>query len=137
MPLYTFFIYIVVILLVDYVWLTVNKSRYNFLVKKVQGSNLQINIIGAILSYICVIISLIFFAIPKVKEQTLKNKSTKNLIIQSIIWGGGLGFIIYGIFNFTNIAIFKDYDIKVATMDTLWGFTLYTFATFFFLYPIN
>ena len=127
--------FIIVVLLVDYVWLTLNKSRYNFLVKKVQGTNLQINIVGAVLSYICVILTLFFFAIPKVKEQTLRNKSLKHLFIQSIIWGGGLGFLIYGVFNFTNIAIFKNYDVKVAAMDTLWGFTLYTLATFFFLYP--
>jgi uncharacterized membrane protein len=34
------------------------------------------------------------------------------------------GFIIYGVYNMTNHVVFKDYDLRVAFVDTLWGTVL-------------
>lgn len=31
------------------------------------------------------------------------------------------GFIIYGVYNMTNHAVFEDYSLKVAAVDTIWG----------------
>ena len=125
---------IVFVMIIDYIWLTLNKHRYNMLVTTIQGKSIQINTVGAILSYVCVILTLIFFAIPKVEQQSSTNKHPLNLFFNSLVWGGGLGFLIYGVFNFTNIAIFKNYNIKIAALDTLWGTILYTIACFVFVY---
>lgn len=49
------------------------------------------------------------------------------------MYGGAVGFSIYGIYNFTSLAIYKDMDVSVGILDTLWGTTLYTLATFTYL----
>jgi uncharacterized membrane protein len=49
------------------------------------------------------------------------------------MYGGAVGFSIYGIYNFTSLAIYKDLEASIAITDTIWGTTLYTLATFVYL----
>ena len=76
------------------------------------------NYLGGGLSYVILLISLFTFSIPMIKQKLNKNKD--NLLSLSIIYGGGLGFLMYGLFNTTNLGIFRNYDPKIALMDTLW-----------------
>ena len=41
-----------------------------------------------------------------------------------------LGWVIYGTFDFTTGAIFKDYDLNTMLMDTVWGGILFGLVTF-------
>jgi len=41
-----------------------------------------------------------------------------------------LGATTYGIYEFTNMALFKDWDYKMAMIDTLWGGILYSLSTY-------
>ena len=40
---------------------------------------------------------------------------------ESLTYGMFIGLIIYGVYNGTNFAIFKNYPLKVSIIDTLWG----------------
>ena len=84
---------------------------YNKSVKQIQDKKLNINYIGAFLSYICVILSLFLFSFPIVKNEYEKNKK-QSLLLLSLRYGGLLGLFIYGIFNTTNITIFTNYNIN-------------------------
>ncbi len=118
------------VLIIDIAWLIFNKNNYNKLVNNIQGSNIDMNYLGGGLSYVILLISLFTFSIPMIKQRLNKNKD--NLLSLSIIYGGGLGFLMYGLFNTTNLGIFKNYDPKIALMDTLWGFTNYSLGSYFF-----
>jgi uncharacterized membrane protein len=118
-------------LFIDFIWLFLNYNNYNRLVNKVQGSSISINFIGAILSYLTVIIGLFFFSIPMIQYKLKENKN-QSLFLLCLIYGGGLGLIMYGIFNTTNIGIFKNYEPFVATIDTLWGTFLFTISSYIF-----
>jgi uncharacterized membrane protein len=96
------------------------------LVKKVQGSDMKINRLGAILSYLCVLIAIFCFAIPLIE------KTKKTDFLTCLKYGGGIGFVIYGVFNATNLAIFKNYDPVVALVDTTWGVTLFTLSCYIY-----
>jgi uncharacterized membrane protein len=125
------FIYVIVVIIVliaDLIWLSLMKPFYQRLVYQVQRMPLTINIVGAVLSYICVIISLLLFSIPLASQSVEKRKW--HPLLASFVYGGLLGLIVYGIFNFTNLAIFANYDLKIGLVDTLWGVLLYTLATF-------
>jgi uncharacterized membrane protein len=127
-----YIILITIIMVADIIWLTIQKPRYNSLVSAVQGSNIKVKYTPAFITYIFVVVSIIFIAIPLVRMH-LKNKSTSHIFMTSLAYGGMLGLCIYGIFNFTNMSIFKDYNVLVAIMDTTWGVVLYTMACFLFL----
>ena len=43
-----------------------------------------------------------------------------------------LGFLTYGIFDFTNMALFEKYDPIVAVLDTVWGGILFMLVNIVF-----
>ena len=49
------------------------------------------------------------------------------------MYGGAVGFSIFGIYNFTSLSIYKDMDVSTGIIDTVWGTTLYTLSTFIYL----
>lgn len=132
MILFNIFI-IFLILFFDFIWLYINANMYNKTIKQIQGKKLNINYIGAFLSYICVILSLFLFSFPIVKNEYEKNKK-QSLLLLSLRYGGLLGLFIYGIFNTTNITIFTNYNIKTVILDTLWGFFSFTLITYIYSY---
>jgi uncharacterized membrane protein len=126
---------IIFVLVLDIIWLTIMKSHYGALVRGVQGSDIHISILPALLSYMCVILGIWFFAIPMVQQSIggSQSKNSTSLFVQCVKYGGGLGFVTYGIFNFTNMAIFKTYTHWVLYADIAWGVILGTLATYVYL----
>ena len=118
------------VLVVDISWLIINRDGYNRLVNNIQGSNIQMNYYGGGLSYVILLISLFAFSIPMIEQKLNKNKD--NLLSLSLIYGGGLGFLMYGLFNTTNLGIFKNYDPLIAFKDTMWGFANYSLGCYFY-----
>lgn len=45
----------------------------------------------------------------------------KGLLTHAFMYGAALGFIIYGIYDFTCLAIFKDWPVMMAFIDWAWG----------------
>jgi uncharacterized membrane protein len=119
----------IIALFIDFIWLISNSNNYNYLVEKVQKTPLSINFTGAILSYIIFMCGLFFFSIPLIE---IKLKENKNLFILCLLYGGGLGLLLYGMFNATNYGIFTNYSYKIALMDSFWGFTIFTISSYLF-----
>jgi uncharacterized membrane protein len=84
------------------------------MVKGIQKDEMKINIFGAIGSYLLLILVLYKFII-------VERKSPSDAFL--------LGFCIYGVFDFTNIAIFKNYSLLPALLDTMWGGVLFYIVT--------
>ena len=59
-------------------------------------------------------------------------KENNNLFILCLLYGGGLGLLLYGMFNATNYGIFTNYNYKIALMDSFWGFTIFTISSYLF-----
>lgn len=70
---------------------------------------------------------LIFYAINGLAILFLVvNPSLEKQDIGQALWHGGLlGFAMYATYNFTNLALLRDWSIKVTLLDLAWG----TFAT--------
>lgn len=118
------------VLLTDFIWLITNTKNYNYLIEKVQKTPFSMNYIGALLSYIFLLCALFFFSIPLIKMNL--QKKNNNLFVLSLFYGGGLGLLLYGMFNATNYGIFTNYDYKIAILDTLWGFVIFTISSYLF-----
>jgi uncharacterized membrane protein len=83
----------------------------------IQGKNdnsnkLNTNV-GFILAYILIPLGIFIFVFPKID----RNDWVKSCILWGFLWG----FIVYGIFDFTNLVLFEKYTFKVAIFDALWG----------------
>jgi uncharacterized membrane protein len=83
-------------------------------VELIQKSSLELNMYGALLSYVCVISVLYYFIISQHKP-----------VLDAFL----LGILLYGTFDMTNISMFKQYAWKTALIDTLWGGILFAFTT--------
>ena len=122
--------YIVVLILIaigDGIWIGSNMKMYNDATVAIQGSDIRMNPYGAIISYVCLYALLVLFAVPMVLDKVGGPKmSWLDKLFVSLRYGGLLGLLTYGIYNFTCLAILKKYPMKVAILDTLWGGMLFT-----------
>ena len=68
------------------------------------------------------IIGLNFFVIPNINKDNLFNDSLK--------YGFLFGIVLFGVYDFTAGAVLKNWNLKLAILDILWGGTVYFLATF-------
>ena len=126
-------IYLTIILLIlDISWIYLNYNNYNNTVQKIQGSAIKLNIIPGILCYLLMLFGLIYYVIPMINFQIKINKYEKWLAC--IIYGGGFGLIVYGVYNLTTLAIIKNHNWQITLLDMLWGTFLYTILSLIYFY---
>ena len=85
------------------------------MVKGIQKEEMILNMYGVVGSYILLVLVLYKFII-------MERRSPSDAFI--------LGLCVYGVFDFTNIAIFKNYKWITGMLDTLWGGVLFYLVTF-------
>jgi len=133
-----YFIISIVIIFLDIAWISLNLTKYSKEVFKVQKAALNLRYEHAIIAYIIILFSILYIAIPFTSQSIKINNGSKDISIEnkllySFMYGGALGFSVFGIYNFTSLAIYKDLDATIAITDTIWGTTLYTLSTFIYL----
>lgn len=103
----------ILFLLIDGIWLSfVLGPLFKNMVENIQKEDFKMNYLGAIGSYATLITGCVL--------------STKMVNMQGPIWkqaipAGLWGILSYGVFDFTNLAIFRNYSPTLAVVDTLWG----------------
>ena len=108
----------IIFVLVDAGFLYLMSNNFQNMIKKIQGSPLKMKIIPTIFCYIILISSLYYFIIYK-----------KGSYLDAFL----LGFFIYGVYSTTNMAIFKDWPLKVCLIDLTWGGFLFLTTTYLFV----
>lgn len=115
---------IIALIILDFLWIFINKNRYANWFKNVQHSPMKVKLIPAVIAYIVMIIGLVFIIIPNAKRDRLNNN-----IIKALKHGALFGFVVYAIYNATNYAIFNNYSLNMAIIDTCWGTTVFFIVT--------
>jgi uncharacterized membrane protein len=104
----------VFVLLVDGIWLRLQGGMYRKTIRETQKREMKVRIVGAIWSYVSIIALIVMFA-EFVEARDL-----------GLVYGFIYGALIYGVFNGTNVAIFREYSTKTAVIDTIWGGILFS-----------
>lgn len=107
------------ILTFDLIWLHLRAPMYRKMVYKVQGSPLKLRARWGAVAYVLMIASILIFSGPLADGH----------IGKATAYGGALGFVVYGIYNATNLATLTNFDPRVAVIDTIWGTALFAIAT--------
>lgn len=111
---------LVLILILDFIWLgLVAKNLYKNEIGEFYKD--KFNLYAATIVYILLGLAVTFIVLNN-------NMSTNNLNVFLI--GALVGVIIYGVYDFTNLAIVKDWPLKIAIIDTLWGGVLIGVVSF-------
>jgi len=119
-----------VVVMIDYLWLArimgdFYRSELSVLVRK-QGSALDPVLWAAVMVYLCIPAGIVLFVLPRVSMQ--------NMPVSSLFWGFVFGIVLYGTYDMTNYSLLKDWPLKVAIVDILWGGTLCAVSTFIAAY---
>lgn len=139
MKRYTFYFSIIAavltLLILDFIYIASVSVFYKKAISYIQGGEqMKINITAAMFCYLIMIIGLVFVVITQLSRYgTLRSLSIQNKLKYAVRFGGVVGFVIYGVFNTTNLAMFKRYSIPLAVIDIIWGTILYTVSTFVYL----
>jgi uncharacterized membrane protein len=105
----------IIFITTDFVYLNVIKDYFSNQIKLVQGSEPKVNFLGVALCYIFLIAGINYFIIKP-------RKSVNDAFL--------LGVVIYGVYETTNYALFKNWSILTVIIDTLWGGLLFAFTTY-------
>jgi uncharacterized membrane protein len=99
-----------ILFLVDLFWLATGGIFFREMVRSIQGGDIELRYISAIIVYLLLAYML------------LEARSYKQAFLY--------GVCIYGVFDFTNLAVFSKYDWKIGLADTLWGGVLMVSAKY-------
>ena len=105
----------IVLVCLDALYLKVFGNYYSNQVARVQGSEIKVNYLAAVICYIFLIIGLNYFIIRP-------HRSVSDAFL--------FGIVVYGVYETTNWAIFKNWSPISVIIDTLWGGTLFALTTF-------
>lgn len=101
---------LLVILFLDFVYISSFSTYFSYLFKNIQKSPLEVNKIGFVCAYALLTFAVYYFGF-------VKQFTTKDMFI--------LGICIYGVYEFTNLSTFKNWEMKMVFLDTFWGGTLF------------
>lgn len=111
-----------ILLALDVLYLSLFSGVFSKLFKKVQGGRkLTIKYSGFLVTYLFMSAIIYYFGIVK--------KFTSNDMFL-------LGISIYGVYELTNYTTFRDWNIKMVLLDTIWGGILFA-TTLYLLKKLN
>jgi uncharacterized membrane protein len=116
---------IVLFLVLDALFIGYFMKDWQSLLLRVQGEKMEVRALSAVGAYILMVLAWVYFV--------YKPYTVHKNIWSAVKTGAMLGFVIYGIFELTNFALIKKWDLKFVVMDTLWGASLYALVSYFTL----
>jgi len=105
----------ILLVCIDVIYLSIIKNYFNDQIKQIQGSTLQLNWVGAVITYIFLVGGLYYFILRN-------HKPVSDAFL--------FGLVIYGVYEYTNLTLFKNWRILTTIIDTLWGGILFALTTF-------
>jgi uncharacterized membrane protein len=105
----------ITLLVLDALFIYINKNLFENQVISIQRVVLQMNPTGAFFAYLFLVFGINYFII-------LKNRPIEEAAL--------LGIVIYGVYESTNVAVFKKWSPTLAIMDTTWGGVLFALTTY-------
>ena len=112
---FSFLISAIVFVILDYFYLMLMKGYFEKQIQLVQGAPLKVNLLGAIICYIFLIMGLNYFIIKP-------NSSIQDAFL--------FGLVIYAVYETTNLALFTKWSWLTVLMDSLWGGILFALTAF-------
>lgn len=102
---------------IDAIFLKLIEKIFKHQIKSIQGTELRLNMIPAVLCYLLMTLGIYYFIVEK-------KFSIKDMAI--------LGVFTYGIYELTNKALFDKWYWKTVVLDGLWGGVLFSLIHYFY-----
>ncbi len=115
------------VILLDYLWLGLLMKRFYMselgpYVRR-RGDSIEPVYWAAALVYLLIPLGVALFALPRVTPESP--------LLSSIGWGALYGLILYGVYDFTNMATLERWPVRMVWVDLCWGCFLCAATTAF------
>jgi len=118
-----FLITLFIFIITDTIWLGIIAKHLYFQHYaqwlRFEGGQLKPLWWATLIVYLLLALSIVVFIIPLAQSS----------LLYSAIYGALLGAIIYGVYDFTCLAIFKDFPIAMGFIDWAWGIALFSWSS--------
>jgi len=106
---------LIIYIIIDAIMMNFWSTRaFGEMIAKIQkGTPMKVRFLPAFLCFVVLSISVNYFALPYIRPN--------HIISDSLIYAFPLGFLIYAVFDLTNLAIFYQYEWKTGIIDMIWG----------------
>ena len=101
---------IIIILFLDFIYLSTVKGYISKMIKNIQQHEMEIKYLPLVAIYTLMSFGLYYFIIKP-------RKKVEDAFV--------LGILVYGVYELTNYAIFKKWDLVMMLLDGLWGGILF------------
>jgi|TARA_B110000037_G_scaffold204966_1_gene249410 uncharacterized membrane protein len=115
--IFQYLIFSVIFVLVDSIYLTLASTFFKKQISSIQKSPLSLKMISTALCYVFLTFGIFYFSIIK-----------KLSLLETFF----LGIFVYGVYETTNHAIFKNWKWITVIMDTAWGGILFSLVVFLY-----
>jgi uncharacterized membrane protein len=110
-----FLIAAVLVVVIDSLYLNSIKGYFGKQISSVQKSPMKLDMTATVLAYVFIVFGINYFIIRK-------RASVTDAFL--------LGLVIYGIYEFTNKALFSKWTYTTVAIDTIWGGILFSLVTY-------
>ena len=94
MDIYVKYIIIsVVLIFLDFMWISFNMTAYSNTILKIQKSALEPRLEHTLIAYIIIFFSVIYVAIPFTVQNIKKGEAIENKLLKSLMYGGAVGLL--------------------------------------------
>lgn len=104
--------------LLDSLWFSFSIPSYRATIEKVQQRPFTFNYVGLV-AYVLMALGMTFLVMSQATSRG-----------HAAMLGAVYGLVLYGVFNFTNIAMFDDWTFATALFDTAWGVSVSSLVAF-------
>lgn len=128
------YIFVTIYLLVDILYVTTSISVYQKVVKSIQGTPTKqpFGLLAGVAAYAIMGIAWLFF-IPSTIAHLQKTMRLSRTLAGAVA-GFVMGLAIYGVFNFTNHAMFDNWGRSIMIRDLAWGISWLTIVSATYAY---
>lgn len=121
----SFFLALILFLVLDFVWLGSIVKSFNLAqlseIGRIQNGDFDVLLFPALTTYVLMALMMVHFIFPRVPAGAS--------ISRAFAQGAFGGFLIYGIYDLTNLAILRLYPAPFAMADMMWGTLLFGIVT--------
>jgi uncharacterized membrane protein len=129
MYVYQYLSIILAFIVIDAPYLYLNSKLYTDITRSISGKTFTTRYYSALIVYLALALGVFVLVLPKIRKDT-----TRNMLYDSLLYGGVLGIVSYATFDFTAHFMFDGWTLGVSIMDTIWGATLCSLVSFITVY---
>lgn len=104
-------------IILDLIWLGFVVKEFNLRelseIGRIKDGSFEVLYLPSGLVYVLMALAVQIFVLPKVENQKSR--------VRTFLTGALMGLVVYGVFDFTNLAIIKNYPVMFAVIDITWG----------------